>query len=186
MRPGARPATRDTCNSVGLPQLPATGSEAHALIPAHKHTEGSAPPESLGAPVPERIGTDDELECRLVRVATGPPAGAAFGWSRRLGALLLPARRLRAGRPRPLPRVAHHRLKGVGREPASKNRGRLACGRARQETTCRFDPSSLHGHRLPGAASSRASLISTSSLARSAGIALASRIESRFPSSRAT
>jgi hypothetical protein len=73
------------------------------------------PPQSLGVRVPERIGIDGELGCRVVRVATRPPAGAAFGWSRRLSALLVPARRLGAGRPRPLPRVAHHRLGGVAR-----------------------------------------------------------------------
>jgi len=48
---------------------------------------------------------------------------AALGWSRRLGALLLPARRLGAGRARrPLPRVAHHRLGGVARRRLARER----------------------------------------------------------------
>jgi hypothetical protein len=87
------------------------GTRAHSG--AQTHTERSATPQSLGASgLAERIAIDGEFGCRLGRAATRPPAGAAFGWSRRLGALLLPARRLGAGRPRSLPRVAHHRLGG--------------------------------------------------------------------------
>jgi hypothetical protein len=104
---------------------PAPGDDergTHAHSGAQTHTEGSAPPQNLGVRVPERIGIDCELECRVVRAATRPPAGAAFRWSRRRS--FFPARRLGAGRPRPLPRVAHHRLGGVARRRLARERRR--------------------------------------------------------------
>src|SRR5215216_4711066 len=63
-------------------QIPATASEAPTLIPPHK---------------PKRIAIDGEPGGRPVRTARRPPAEVAFGWSRRLGALLLPPRRLGSG-----------------------------------------------------------------------------------------
>src|SRR4029450_9477629 len=65
------------------------------LIPAHK---------------PERIAIDGVLGGRLVRATPPPPAGAPFGWSGRLGALLLPSWWLGASRALARSRSAGRRL----------------------------------------------------------------------------
>src|SRR6266545_2088738 len=88
-----------------------------------QHTKGARRHQARGAPVPERIAIDGQLGCRVVRVATRPPAGAAFRWSRRLGALLLPARRLGAGRPRPQPRRGGERGRPSPPPPDTGERG---------------------------------------------------------------
>jgi hypothetical protein len=132
MRPptGAPPAARDTSYSVG-PRCHSRRRRArHARSFRRAHTQrGARRHRAWARPVSLReFAIDGEFGCRVVRAATRPPAGAAFRWPRRLGALLLPARRLGAGRPRSLPRVAHHRLGGVARRRFARERRRAgAC-----------------------------------------------------------
>jgi hypothetical protein len=119
MRPptGARPAARDTSNSAPL-QLPATTSEARALI---RRTNTHRRRRAATKPGRARPG---ESCYRWRTWRQGCTRGDAA--ARRCGVPLVAssrrssfsARRLGAGRPRPLPRVVHHRL-GVSLAVAS-------------------------------------------------------------------
>jgi hypothetical protein len=125
MRPptGARPAARDTSNSAPL-QLPATTSEARALI---RRTNTHRRRRAATKPGRARPG---ESCYRWRTWRQGCTSGDAA--ARRCGVPLVAssrrssfsARRLGAGRPRPLPRVARHRLGGVARRRLARERRR--------------------------------------------------------------
>jgi hypothetical protein len=119
MRPltGARPAARDTSNSVGL--------RCSSRRRRARHTRSSGAQthrRRRAATKPGRCASGENCYRWRSRVQAGTsgdaaPAGAAFR-CRVVSALCVPARRLGAGRPRPLPRVVHHRL-GVSLAVAS-------------------------------------------------------------------
>jgi hypothetical protein len=120
MRPltGARPAARDTSNSVGLRCSSRRRRARHTRSSgAQTHTEGGAPPQSLGVARPRENCYRWRTRVQAGTSGDAAPAGAAFR-CRVVSALCVPARRLGAGRPRPLPRVVHHRL-GVSLAVAS-------------------------------------------------------------------
>jgi hypothetical protein len=75
MRPltGARPAARDTSNSVGLRCSSRRRRARHTRSSGAQTHRRRRAATSLGVARPERIAIDGELGCRLVRAATRPP-----------------------------------------------------------------------------------------------------------------
>lgn len=101
--PGAQPAARDTSNSVG-PRCSSRRRRARHTRSsgAQTHTEGGAPPQSLGVRVPERIAIDGSEAGWYERRRGRPPMRHSVG--RVVSALFFPARRL--GRRSPAPSAA--------------------------------------------------------------------------------
>jgi DivIVA domain-containing protein len=127
MRPptGARPAARDTSTSVGPRSSSRRRRARHTRSSgAQTHTEWSAPPQSLGVRVPER--TWYRWRTRVQAGTSGDEVARRCGVSVDASSRrsCFPARRLGAGRPCPLPRVAHHRLGGVARRRLARERRR--------------------------------------------------------------
>jgi hypothetical protein len=150
MRPltGARPAARDTSNSVGL--------RCSSRRRRARHTRSSGAQthrRRRAATKPGRCASGENCYRWRSRVQAGTsgdaaPAGAAFR-CRVVSALCVPARRLGAGRPRPLPRVVHHRLGCRSPSPRSGAPANRVMRRASSRGSTSISPRELR--REPGA-----------------------------------